>query len=117
MGMLFVFGFNIDDYLHISKCVFFITQVLQLVGMLIPVNRINITSCVAVAISTDRPKYIVRNPCVIDIYCGVLFCHFSFLMFYLYGGFFIWLSWISSFFSHDSKNNASNAMSNKMMKI
>ena len=85
MGRLFVFGVNMDNYLQISKCVFFITQVLRLVGMLVPVNRLNSTSCVAVAISTDRPKYIVRNRCVIDIYGGVLCCHFFVNVLFVWG--------------------------------
>ena len=89
MGRLFVFGFNMHNYLQIYKCIFFITQVLQIVGMLAPVNRLNSTSWVAVAIPTDRPKYIVRKRCVIDIDGGVACCHFSVFIFYWYGVFFI----------------------------
>ena len=37
-----------------------------------PVNQVNHTSCVAVVTPTDRPKS-VRNRCVIELFCGVVF--------------------------------------------
>ena len=37
-----------------------------------PVNQVKHTSWVAVFTPTDRPKS-VRNPCVIELFCGVVF--------------------------------------------
>ena len=49
------------------------------------VNQINHTSWVAVVTPTDRPKS-VRNRCVIELFCGVICCHFALLTFLLVYG-------------------------------
>ena len=36
-----------------------------------PVNKVNLTSWVAVITPTDRPKS-VRNCCLIELFCGVV---------------------------------------------
>ena len=48
-----------------------------------PVNRLNHTSWVAVVTPTDSPKS-VRNRCVMELFCAVVFCcHFALLTFLL----------------------------------
>ena len=41
-------------------------------GKVGPVNQVNHNSWVAVVTPTDRPKS-VRNRCVIDVFCGVVY--------------------------------------------
>ena len=64
-----------------------------------PVNWFNHTSWVAIVTPTDRPKS-VRNPCVIEVFGGVLCCHVAF---WILMAFVIGLSRISSFFLKNSK--------------